>query len=108
MPNLKPGHFSSRYWPADYYPYDYPYWPGFILGIKHIIAEGDLLKKERLNVLHVSRIEFEFLVESNFIYVSNSPTIKEKLKQDIVEVDSFEKADLIVIDEDLWLIEGGK
>ena len=79
--------------------------PGaWIAGVKHDLAEADLLKKKKLNVIHVSRVEFGLLLDSNFIYISNNPVLKKNLTtKNIVEVESLDDADLILIDEDLWL-----
>ncbi len=80
--------------------------PGLHVGVKYDLAISELLKKKKLNVVHVSRIEFGLLVNSNFFYISSNIKVKEKLKQEtIIEVKNIEEADLILIDEDVWLSE---
>jgi len=105
MGYLSPGHWHPKHWVADHWDSRYQHFPHFIVGIKYDLATKDLLKKEKLNVIHVSRIEFGLLIESNFIYTSRSPKIESVLKENknIIEVESIDNADLILIDEDLWL-----
>lgn len=106
MPQIKPGHWQQRYWPEGYFDHKFSYFPCFIVGVKYDLAIEDLLKKKKLNVVHVSRIEFGLLVNSNFFYISSNIKVKEKLKQEtIIEVKNIEEADLILIDEDVWLSE---
>ncbi len=106
MPQIKPGFFTSRFFPEGYWDHKFSYFPCFVVGVKYDLAISELLKKKKLNVVHVSRIEFGLLVNSNFFYISSNIKVKEKLNQEtIIEVKNIEEADLILIDEDVWLSE---